>query len=72
MVSARDVLAEAERRGARFRVVGDRLEATPRIGDSSLHTAIGEWKSEIVALLREREPGACATDVSLFAISSGQ
>ncbi len=66
MVSARDVLAEAERRGARFRVVGERLEATPRIGDRDLHDAIGRQKGEIIAFLRERD-GGCATDAVLFA-----
>ena len=66
MVSARDLLAEAESSGARFRVVGDRLEATPKISDRDLHAAIGQRKDEIIALLRERD-GGCATDAVLFA-----
>ncbi len=66
MVSARDVLVEAERQGARFRVVGDRLEATPKVGNRALHDAIGRRKGEIIALLRERD-SACATDAVLFA-----
>jgi hypothetical protein len=67
MVSARDLVDEAERRGARFRVVGDRLEATPaNVFDTKLDCAIGEQKAQIIALLRERE-GGCATDAVVFA-----
>ena len=44
VVSAGDVLAEAERRGARFRIVGDRLEATPKLSDRGLHDAVGRRK----------------------------
>lgn len=66
MVSARDVLTEAERQGLRFRIVGDQLEATPRVGDRALHAAIGKHKAEIVALLRECGAGR-ATDAALFA-----
>lgn len=65
MVSAREVLAEAERRGSRFRIVRDRLKATPRIG-RALHAAIGQHKAAIVVLLRERDRG-CATHALLFA-----
>ena len=65
MVSAHDVLAEAEHRGARFRIVGDRLEATPRIGDPVLRSAIGQSKAEIVALVRERDRRSAA-DAALF------
>jgi hypothetical protein len=67
MVSARSLLAEAERRGSRFRIIGDRLEAAPRLADRSLYAAIGEHKAEIVALLRERQLVSCATDAVLFA-----
>jgi hypothetical protein len=64
MVSARDLVAEAERYGARFRVVGERLEATPANAfDAKLDRAIGEQKAEIIALLR----GRGATDAALFA-----
>jgi hypothetical protein len=66
MVSARDLVDEAEGRGARFRVVGDRLEATPASAfDAKIDQAIGEHKAEIVALLRERG-GDRATDDALF------
>lgn len=65
-LTARELLAEAERGGTRFRVVGDRLEATPKLADRDLYVAIGEHKAEIVALLRERDEG-CATDAVLFA-----
>jgi hypothetical protein len=70
VVSARDLVAEAERRGARFRCVGDRLEARPASvfrDDAALDRAIGERKWEIIALLREREPTPCATDAVLSA-----
>jgi hypothetical protein len=68
LVSAASLLAEAERRGARFRVRGDRLQATPaNVFDDDLDRAIGQRKAEIIALLREREPAACATDAVLFA-----
>lgn len=66
MVSVRDLVAEAQRRGARFRVIGERLEATPAsVFDAKLDQAIGEHKAEIVALLRDRG-GGCATDAMLF------
>jgi hypothetical protein len=55
MVSARDLLAEAERRGARFRLVGNRLEASPAGAfDDSLIAAIGTLKGEIIAELCRR------------------
>lgn len=66
-MSVRDLVAEAQRRGARFRVIGERLEATPAsVFDAKLDQAIGEHKAEIVALLRERGEGR-ATDATLFA-----
>jgi hypothetical protein len=67
MVSARALVAEAKRRGARFRVVGERLEATPAsVFDAELDKAIVEQKAAIIALLRERGEGR-ATDATLFA-----
>jgi hypothetical protein len=64
MVSASELVDEAERRGARFRVIGDRLEGTPATAfDAKLDRAIGEQKAEVIALLRERD----ATDSALFA-----
>jgi|SRR5580698_8840483 hypothetical protein len=69
-------MAKARRRIMRLRCLvpigrahsgfGDRLEATPRVGDRALHAAIGRRKDEIMALLRERD-SACATDAVLFA-----
>ena len=66
MVSAHELVDEAERRGARFRAGVGRLEATPAsVFDARLDRAIAEQKAEIIALLHER--GACATDAVLFA-----
>jgi hypothetical protein len=67
MVTAPDLIVEAERRGACFRVLGERLEAAPaRVFDSSLAAEVGRHKSEIVAILRECE-GMTATDAVLAA-----
>lgn len=64
MVSARELVEEAERRGGRFRVVGDRLEGTPATAFGlKLGRAISEQKAEIIALLRERD----TTGSALFA-----
>jgi hypothetical protein len=69
MVSPRDLIAEAQRRGARFRVIGERLEATPAsVFDAELDRAIGEHKAAIVVLLRKGGEG-CATEAALFAQS---
>jgi len=67
MVTALDLIVEAERRGARFCVLGDRLEATPaRVFDTALVTEIGKHKPEIVAVLLERS-ALTATDAVLAA-----
>lgn len=64
MVSASELVDEAERCGARFRVIGDRIEGTPATAfDAKLDRVIGEQKAEVIALLRERD----ATDSALFA-----
>lgn len=66
-VTAQELIAEAERRGARFHVVGNRLEATPSaLLDNDLSGAIGEHKADVIALLRERSSG-CTTHAVLFA-----
>lgn len=55
MVSARQILAEAERRGAHFSIVGERLEATPASAfDPILKETIATHKAEILAELRRR------------------
>lgn len=54
-VTARDLIAEAERRGARFEVIGDRLRAGPKYTiDAELYRAIGERKVEVIDELRRR------------------
>jgi hypothetical protein len=64
-LSAAEGLAEAERRGARFRVVGERLEATPKLQDRALYDGIGRHKATIIVLLRARG-GDCAADAVLY------
>lgn len=66
-VAAADLVREAENRGARFQIVGDRLTAHPADAfDERLIAAIGRYKNEVIAVLREREEG-CATDAVLTA-----
>lgn len=56
MVTARELIVEAERRGARFEVIGDRLRAMPKDAiDAELYRAIGTRKAEVVDELRRRE-----------------
>jgi hypothetical protein len=56
MVTASALVSEAVRRGARFRVLGDRLEAEPaRVFDSCLARQIGTRKREIIEEVRRRE-----------------
>jgi hypothetical protein len=55
-VTARDLIAEAEGRGVRFEVVGERLRATPRSAiDAALYDAIGAHKAEVLRELRHRD-----------------
>lgn len=56
MVTASALVSQAERRGARFRVLGDRLEANPaRVFDSRLAREIGNRKGEIIEEVRRRK-----------------
>lgn len=56
MVTANALVSEAESRGARFEIVGDRLEAKPaRVFDSRLAREIGNRKGEIIAEIRKRK-----------------
>lgn len=56
MVTARELIAEAERRGARFEVVGDTLKSAPRSAlDDDLRRLIGEHKAAVIAELQRRE-----------------
>lgn len=55
MVSARELIEEAERQGARFRIVGDRLEAAPKSALSpALVSEIGKQNAEVLAELHRR------------------
>jgi hypothetical protein len=65
MVTAQELIAEAERRGARFRIEpGDALRAVPKKVfdlDPELNRAIGAHKAEVLAELRRRQEAVCAT-----------
>jgi hypothetical protein len=55
-VTSRDLIAEAEQRGAHFSVNGSRLEARPRgVFDPQLAEEIGKHKPEIIDVLQRRE-----------------
>jgi|GEM_PF-6092894 len=64
MVNAKQVLAEAEKRGAHFSIVGERLKAEPASAlDATLIASIAKLKPEIVAELRRRPIAAEATSL---------
>ena len=61
MVTAHDLIAEVERRGARFAIVGETLKASPRSAlDDDLRQLVGEHKSAIVSELRDRSQRAAS------------
>jgi hypothetical protein len=61
VVTAHDLIAEVERRGARFGIVGETLKASPRSAlDDDLRRLIGEHKSAIVSELRDRSQRAAS------------
>ena len=66
MATAHELVIEAERRGAHFRMIGERLEASPaRVLDEQICDAIGRLKPQIMEVLRSRaiveaEAIACA------------
>lgn len=63
MVSAAQVIAEAERLGVRFEVSGERLRAIPGAAITpKLYEAIGQRKSAIIACLREWRGRCCTLD----------
>jgi hypothetical protein len=56
MVSASEIIAVAEARGARFEIVGTKLRAVPAAAISEeLRIAIGQQKPAVIAELRRRE-----------------
>lgn len=63
---ALDLIAEAERRGARFEVVGNQLRAAPKSAiPPQLYTAIGVYRAEVVGeLLRRQERARVAPAIA--------
>ncbi len=56
MVTARAIIADVERRGVRFEVIGDRLRAMPKTAITpELSETIGALKPQIIDELRKRQ-----------------
>jgi len=56
VVSAREIIERAQRRGAQFEVIGEKLRATPASAiDAALRDEIGRHKAEVIGELLRRE-----------------
>jgi len=65
MLSATEIIAEVERRGGRFEVIGNKLRATPKSSFPDLTAPIISRKPEIINVLLGRQQAPLDRDLEI-------